>query len=188
MGEVYARTTRSYGVRFHQSPPRLPRQRPRPTLRFEEEARSLAALNHPNIGAIYGVEESGDVAALVLELVDGPTLSDASPPVRVPFDEIVWIARQLADGLEAAHDRGIVHRDLKPPTSRLLPRETSSILDFGWRKQPVCRLASRHRTCRFPRMRRGSESSSEPSAIRAGASARTSGRQACRHLAFAACS
>ena len=102
--------------------------------RFEEEARALAALNHPNIGAIYGVEESGDVAALVLELVDGPTLSERLASGPVPFDEIVWIARQLADGLEAAHDRGIVHRDLKPANIKISPEGNVKILDFGLAK------------------------------------------------------
>ena len=102
--------------------------------RFEEEARALAALNHPHIGAIYGVEESGDVAALVLELVDGPTLSERLAAGPLPFDEIVWIARQLADGLEAAHDRGIVHRDLKPANIKITPEGNVKILDFGLAK------------------------------------------------------
>jgi Tol biopolymer transport system component len=102
--------------------------------RFEEEARALAALNHPNIGAIYGVEESGDVAALVLELVDGLTLSERLAAGPLSFDEIVGIARQLADGLEAAHDRGIVHRDLKPANIKITAEGNVKILDFGLAK------------------------------------------------------
>jgi Tol biopolymer transport system component len=102
--------------------------------RFGEEARALAALNHPHIGAIYGVEESGDVAALVLELVDGPTLSERLAAGPLPFDEVISIARQLADGLEAAHDRGIVHRDLKPANIKITPEGNVKILDFGLAK------------------------------------------------------
>ena len=102
--------------------------------RFEEEARALAALNHPHIGAIYGVEDSGEVAALVLELVDGATLAERLGAGPMPFEEIVRIARQLADGLEAAHDRGIVHRDLKPANVKITPDATVKILDFGLAK------------------------------------------------------
>src|SRR5205085_1555607 len=69
-------------------------------VRFDEEARALAALNHPHVGAIYGVEESSDVAALVLELVDGPTLAERLASGPLPLDEILWVARQLAEGLE----------------------------------------------------------------------------------------
>src|SRR6185436_5736215 len=84
------------------------------TARFEREARLLASLNHPHIAAIYGVEDSGATHALVLELVDGPTLADRIAAGPVPEREALAIARQLADALDAAHERGIVHRDLKP--------------------------------------------------------------------------
>ncbi len=102
--------------------------------RFEGEARALAALNHPHIGAIYGLEETADVAALVLELVDGVTLAERLATGPLAHDEIVRIARQLADGLEAAHDRGILHRDLKPANIKITPDGNVKILDFGLAK------------------------------------------------------
>jgi Tol biopolymer transport system component len=105
--------------------------------RFEEEARALAALNHPHIGAIYGLEESGDVAALVLELIDGPTLAERLIVGPLPLDDALRIARQLADGLEAAHDRGIIHRDLKPANIKITPEGNAKILDFGLAKAAV---------------------------------------------------
>src|SRR5262250_2206305 len=82
--------------------------------RFEREARVLASLNHPNIAAIYGFEQVEGVQALVLELVDGPTLAERCAQSRLNLDEIWPIARQIAEGLEAAHEHGIVHCDLKP--------------------------------------------------------------------------
>src|SRR5688572_13399610 len=82
--------------------------------RFEREAKTLAALNHPNIGAIHGLEESNGVTALVLEIVDGPTLADRIAEGPIPLDEALPIARQLTEALEAAHAHGIIHRDLKP--------------------------------------------------------------------------
>src|SRR5438105_2419980 len=82
--------------------------------RFQREAQVLAALNHPNIAAIYGLEESGPVPALVIELVEGPTLGDRIAAGPIPLDEALAIARQMAEALEAAHDKGIIHRDLKP--------------------------------------------------------------------------
>ena len=82
--------------------------------RFEREARTLASLNHPNIGSIHGLEEANGVTGLVLELVEGPTLADRIAQGRIPFDEALVIARQVATALEGAHDQGIVHRDLKP--------------------------------------------------------------------------
>jgi dipeptidyl aminopeptidase/acylaminoacyl peptidase len=106
-------------------------------VRFEEEARALAALNHPNIGAIYGLEETGEIAALILELVEGPTLADRLAGGPPPLDEAVRIATQLADGLEAAHDRGIIHRDLKPANIKVTPDRTVKILDFGLAKRDV---------------------------------------------------
>ena len=102
--------------------------------RFEEEARALAALNHPHVGAIYGLEESAGVAALVLELVEGPTLAERLVTGPLPFDDVVRIARQLAEGLEAAHKRGIVHRDLKPGNIKITPDGNVKILDFGLAK------------------------------------------------------
>src|SRR4029453_16511391 len=93
-----------------------------------------ASLNHPNIAAIFGLEESNGVRALVLELVDGPTLADRIAPGAIPLDEALPIARQIAVALEAAHDQGIVHRDLKPANIKLRPDGTVKVLDFGLAK------------------------------------------------------
>src|SRR5512132_2150129 len=82
--------------------------------RFLREAQLLAALNHPHIAAIYGIEKSGGIDALILELVEGETLEARIAAGPLPPDEAVAIARQVADALAAAHERGIVHRDLKP--------------------------------------------------------------------------
>ena len=109
-------------------------QDPNRLARFEEEARALAALNHPHVGAIYGLEESAGVVALVLELVEGPTLAERLATGPLPFDEVVRIARQFAEGLEAAHERGIVHRDLKPANIKITPDGNVKILDFGLAK------------------------------------------------------
>ena len=130
MGEVYrahdTKLQRAVAIKvlpdfFAQDPNRL--------ARFEEEARALAALNHPHVGAIYGLEESAGIAALVLELVEGPTLAERLAVGPVSFDEVVWIARQLAEGLEAAHERGIAHRDLG--SGRSGPRSATSACPSG---------------------------------------------------------
>jgi serine/threonine protein kinase len=89
--------------------------------RFRREAQLLASLNHPNIAAIYGFEEWDGVRALVLELVDGPTLADRIVHGAIPIEEALPIARQIADALEAAHEQGVVHRDLKPANIKLRP-------------------------------------------------------------------
>ena len=102
--------------------------------RFEREARVLASLNHPNIGAIYGFEESGATKALVLELVEGPTLADRIKQGPISIDEALPIARQIAEALEAAHEQGIIHRDLKPANIKLRPDGTVKVLDFGLAK------------------------------------------------------
>ena len=102
--------------------------------RFEREARTLAALNHPNIATIYGVEETGGRAALVMEFADGPTLADRLLTGRIPADEVVHIASQIAAALEAAHEHGIIHRDLKPSNIKLRPDGTVKVLDFGLAK------------------------------------------------------
>src|SRR5687768_7418473 len=98
--------------------------------RFRREAQVLASLNHPNIAAIYGFEESTDVHALVLELVEGPTLADRIAQGPIPVDEALLIARQVAEALEAAHEHGVIHRDLKPANVKLRPDGTVKVLDF----------------------------------------------------------
>jgi Tol biopolymer transport system component len=102
--------------------------------RFQREAQILASLNHPQIAAIYGVEESSGARALVLELVEGPTLADRIAQGAVPLDEAVPIARQITQALEAAHALGIVHRDLKPANIKLRPDGAVKVLDFGLAK------------------------------------------------------
>jgi serine/threonine-protein kinase len=102
--------------------------------RFKREAQLLASLNHPNIAAIYGFEESNGVQALVLELVEGPTLADRLARGPIPVDEALLIARQIAEALEAAHELGIIHRDLKPANVKLRADGVVKVLDFGLAK------------------------------------------------------
>ena len=107
--------------------------------RFQREAEVLAALNHPNIAAIYGLERSGATTALVMELVEGPTLADRIAQGAVPLDEAMPIAKQIAEALEAAHEQGIIHRDLKPANIKVRSDGTVKVLDFGLAKamEPV---------------------------------------------------
>jgi Tol biopolymer transport system component len=111
--------------------------------RFEREARMLATLNHPHIGAIYGVEEADGVRGLILELVEGVTLAEritasartaGSDPRALPMTDALTIARQIVDALEAAHEKGIVHRDLKPANIKITPDGVVKVLDFGLAK------------------------------------------------------
>jgi serine/threonine protein kinase len=104
--------------------------------RFQREAEILATPNHPRIAAIYGLERSGTTTALVMELVEGPTLADRIASRPLPPDEVLAIARQIAEGLEAAHERGIVHRDLKPANIKVRLDDSVKILDFGLAKTP----------------------------------------------------
>jgi len=105
--------------------------------RFTREAQVLASLNHPNIGAIHGFEDSGPVHALVLELVEGPTLADRIARGPIAVDEALSIAKQIAEALEAAHEHGIVHRDLKPANIKVRDDGTVKVLDFGLAKPAI---------------------------------------------------
>ena len=135
MGEVYrardAKLNRDVALKilpdtFATDPDRL--------ARFRREAQVLASLNHPNIGHIYGFEDSGTTHALVLELIEGPTLADRIAAGPIPLAETLTIAKQIADALEAAHEQGIVHRDLKPANVKVRDDGTVKVLDFGLAK------------------------------------------------------
>jgi serine/threonine protein kinase/sugar lactone lactonase YvrE len=150
MGEVYrARDTRlGRMVALKVLPHAFTRDRSR-LARFEREARTLASLNHPAIATIHGIEESEGVRALVLELVEGGTLADRLVGPRtagrgLSADEIVEIARQIADALDAAHERGIVHRDLKPSNVGLTRSGMVKVLDFGIAKTTAIDIEPGH--------------------------------------------
>ena len=132
MGEVYrARDTKlGRDVAIKVLPPEFAADRER-LARFEREARILAALNHPNIGAIYGLEDADGMRALVLELVEGETLADRIARGPLPVKAAVAVAGQIVDALDAAHERGIVHRDLKPSNVALTREGIVKVLDFG---------------------------------------------------------
>ena len=102
--------------------------------RFQREAEVLASLNHPNIAGLHGLEESGGVKALVMELVEGPTLEDRIAEGAIPIAEALPIARQIAEALAAAHEQNVIHRDLKPANVKLRPDGTVKVLDFGLAK------------------------------------------------------
>ena len=102
--------------------------------RFQREAQVLASLNHPNIAQIHGIEESDGTRALVLELVEGPTLADRIAKGPIPLDEALPIAKQIAEALEAAHEAGVIHRDLKPANIKVRDDGTVKVLDFGLAK------------------------------------------------------
>src|SRR3990167_555758 len=139
MGEVYrASDTRLKRQVAIKTLPPLVAADPERLARFQREAEVLASLNHPHIAAIYGSEESpsigsgqAGVKALVMELVEGPTLADRIAQGPIPFDEALPIARQIAAALEAAHERGIIHRDLKPANIKVREDGTVKVLDFG---------------------------------------------------------
>ena len=127
MGEVYrARDTKlKRDVAIKVLPEQFSSDQER-LARFRREAQVLAALNHPNIAAIYGMEESGNTTALVMEIVESATL--ACP---VSIDTALDYARQIAEALEAAHEKGIIHRDLKPANIKVTPAGVVKVLDFG---------------------------------------------------------
>ena len=135
MGDLYrARDTRlNREVAIKVLPERVAFQ-PESLARLSREAQSLASLNHPNIAAIYGVEEQEGLHALVLELVEGPTLADRIAQGRLRLDAAIATARQMAFALDAAHEQGIIHRDLKPSNIKLRPDGAVKVLDFGLAK------------------------------------------------------
>jgi serine/threonine-protein kinase len=135
MGEVYrARDTKlSRDVAIKVLPDAVADD-PERLARFSREAQTLASLNHPNIAAIYGLEESGGVRALVMELVEGDDLSQRIARGAIPLDEALAMAKQIADALEAAHEQGIIHRDLKPANIKVRDDGTVKVLDFGLAK------------------------------------------------------
>jgi serine/threonine protein kinase len=135
MGQVYRARDSKLGrdVAIKILPEQFAADRER-VARFEREARTLASLNHPYIAQIYGLEQSGHTAALVMELVDGEDLSQRIAQGAIPLDEAVKIARQIADALDAAHGQGIVHRDLKPANVKVRDDGTVKVLDFGLAK------------------------------------------------------
>ncbi len=135
MGEVYrardARLNRDVAIKvlppsFATDPDRM--------ARFAREAQVLASLSHPNIAAIYGLEESGGASALIMELVEGSTLAERIAAGPIPVEEALAIARQIAEALEAAHEKGIIHRDLKPANIKITPEGKVKVLDFGLAK------------------------------------------------------
>jgi serine/threonine protein kinase len=135
MGEVYRAKDTKLGrdVAIKVLPAAFVRDESRQR-RFQQEARALAALNHPHIAAIYGLEDTGHTCALVLELVEGPTLADRLESGPIALKDALSIARQLADALEAAHEKGIVHRDLKPANIKITSTGVVKVLDFGLAK------------------------------------------------------
>src|SRR5262249_32328615 len=102
--------------------------------RFEREARVLASLNHPNIAAIYDLESAGKQSFLVMEFVEGETLEQRTAGGPIPLREALTIAKQIAEAMEAAHEKGVVHRDLKPPNVKITPDGKVKVLDFGLAK------------------------------------------------------
>jgi eukaryotic-like serine/threonine-protein kinase len=138
MGEVYRARDSKLGrdVALKVLPEAFARDAER-MARFQREAKSLASLNHSNIASIYGLEDSGATHALVMELVEGPTLADRIRSGPIPIEEALPIAKQIAEGLEYAHERGIVHRDLKPSNVKVTNDDAVKILDFGLAKTMV---------------------------------------------------
>ncbi len=135
MGEVYRATdtklNRDVALKI------LPQQFASDTqrmARFQREAEVLASLDHPNIGQIYGIEEAGQTKALVLQLIEGPTLAERIAQGPIPVEDALKIALQIAEGLEAAHGKGVIHRDLKPANIKITPEGQVKILDFGLAK------------------------------------------------------
>jgi eukaryotic-like serine/threonine-protein kinase len=135
MGEVYRARDSKLGrdVAIKVLPEAFARD-PERMARFQREAKVLASLNHTNIASIYGLEDSGSTHALVMELVEGPTLADRIRQGPIPIDEALRIAKQICEALEYAHERGIAHRDLKPANIKVTNDDAVKVLDFGLAK------------------------------------------------------
>ena len=157
MGEVYRAidTKLKREVAIKVLPEEFAQDRER-LARFEREAQILASLNHPNIATIHGIEDADGVKALVLELVEGPTLADRIAQGPILIEEVLAIARQIADALEAAHEAGVIHRDLKPPNVKLRDDGTVKVLDFGLAKALASDAAGAHLSESPTRLRQGS--------------------------------
>ncbi|MBI4907139.1 MAG: serine/threonine protein kinase [Acidobacteria bacterium] len=147
--------------------------------RFTREAQVLASLNHPNIAQIHGIEDR----AIVMELVEGPTLADRIESGRIPLEEALAIARQIAEGLEAAHEKNVIHRDLKPANVKTL--DTSVEAGLAWKGQPrpglaapqdgECTNSSPRHECRGGRLRGRATNRSTLPNFRNGVAAQTTG-------------
>ena len=135
MGEVYQAKDRKLGrdVAIKVLPEEFAKDADR-VARFQREAKLLASLNHPNIAAIYGLETSDQANFLVLELVEGETLADQIKKGPIPAEESLKLTLQIAEALEAAHERGVIHRDLKPANIKVTPDGKVKVLDFGLAK------------------------------------------------------
>src|SRR6516164_9092086 len=135
MGEVYRardnKLKREVAIKF--LPDEFSRD-PARVSRFQREAEVLASLNHPNIAAIYDLDEASDTRFLVLELVEGETLADRIQRGPIPAEEALEIAKHICEALEAAHEKGVVHRDLKPANVKITPDGRVKVLDFGLAK------------------------------------------------------
>ena len=135
MGEVYRATDSRLGREVALKVLRDDIARDADSLaRFEREARLLAGLQHSNIAVIHGFEEADGVRALVMELVEGSTLAERIAQGRLPLEEALPLARQVAEALEYAHERGVIHRDLKPANVKVTPDGVVKVLDFGLAK------------------------------------------------------
>ena len=135
MGEVYSATDTNLkrSVAIKVLPETVAKDASR-LARFQREAETLAALNHPHVAQIYGLEKSAGITALVMELVEGPTLAERIARGALAIGETVAIATQIAEALEAAHAHGIIHRDLKPANIKVRDDGTAKVLDFGLAK------------------------------------------------------
>jgi len=135
MGEVYrardSKLRRDVAIKVL---PEAVASDPERLARFHREAHVLASLNHPNIAAIYGFEDADGTHALVMELVEGPTLADLIAKGSIPLTEALSLAKQIAEALETAHNQGIIHRDLKPANIKVRDNGTVKVLDFGLAK------------------------------------------------------